>query len=175
MACALTSDLLLDCKDQQGGIKRIFVTELGNKNTIAYTEPAGNITTFSLLTGKQFFEYQLPKETSQVTENINSNIQNGTTFWQIEAVVVLHKREQAKRNELKLLALNRLMVIIHDRNDKYWLMGEKNGAELSAGSGVSGTAFGDLTGYNLTLMAQESEPMREVDSSLITALLTPAP
>ena len=39
-------------------------------------------------------------------------------------------------------------------------MGEVLGAELTAGTAATGTALGDAYGYDLTIMSQEREPMR---------------
>ena len=40
-----------------------------------------------------------------------------------------------------------------------WLVGYENGLELNAGTSATGTAFGDLSGYSLTLSGMEKEPM----------------
>jgi hypothetical protein len=45
-----------------------------------------------------------------------------------------------------------------------------NGLELSAGTGQSGTAFGDRNGFDVTFTGMEEQPMREVQSSIIAAL-----
>jgi hypothetical protein len=52
----------------------------------------------------------------------------------------------------------------------YWLLGSLNGLELSAGTGQSGTAFGDRNGFDVTFTGMEEQPMREVQSSIIAAL-----
>ena len=70
--------------------------------------------------------------------------------------------EQAKRNEVKMIARAKMTIIIEDNNGKYWLMGETNGVRLTSGEAGSGTALGDRNGYSLSFQAQEFEPMREV-------------
>jgi hypothetical protein len=64
------------------------------------------------------------------------------------------------RDELKLIAQNRLVCFILDNNNNQWAMGEVLGAELTAGTSATGTALGDMYGYELTIMSQEREPMR---------------
>ena len=172
MTCALTKGFTLDCRDSNGGIKKIYVTEHSNKNTL--TETSGVITAFTLNTGKQFWTYELPDNTAQLTENIQANTQNGTVVYSQELQLVLHKLQTSVRNELKLLAQNRLMIIVLDTNGVYWLLGKTTGGWLTGGSSVSGQAKADMSGYNMTFIAEEPEPMTEVSSGLISTLTAPA-
>lgn len=172
MACVLTSSRTLGCRDSVGGIKTIFITELENKEAI--TASAGAITVFTLNTGKQFWQYDLIKETAEYEEKIVPSTENGSLFYETELKVMLHKTSVATRNELKLIAQNRLMIIILDRNGNYWLMGEVNGADLSPSSAKSGKAMGDMNGYELVFTAKETDGMQSVGSGLIAALIVPA-
>lgn len=168
MACVLTASRALDCRDSVGGIKRIYVTELENKNTLSSTN--GVIGTFTLDTGKKFWTYDFEKQTGSFEEAIQTSVENGTLFYETTLKIILNKMDVATRNELRLLAQNRLMIIIQDNNGLYWLMGETNGADLAPSKGMSGTAMGDRNGYELNFIAQEPQPMNTVNSSLITTL-----
>lgn len=172
MACALTSGRALDCRDSVGGIKRLLITELANKATLTTT--SGAISAFTLATGKQFWSYEQVRETSNFSESILASVENGTLAYETTLTAIFNKGETSTRNQIRLLAQNRLMIIAEDRNGKYWLLGETNGAELTAGSYASGTAMGDRNGYELTFVAKEAEPMKEVASGLIATLLAPA-
>jgi hypothetical protein len=172
MTCALTKGFTLACRDAMGGVKEIYITEFANKATL--TETSGVITTFTLDSTKQFWTYEIPESTGQLTETINANTQNGTVFYSQELPIVLHKLQSAIRNELKLLAQNKMMVIVKDANDTYWLLGKTIGAWLTGGTSVTGTAKGDASAYNMTFMAEEPEPMTEVTSGLIATLTAPA-
>jgi hypothetical protein len=172
MACALTKGFTLGCRDALGGVKEIYVTEFANKATLS--ETSGVVTTFTLDSGKQFWTYEIPDNTAQVTETVNANTQNGTVFYSQELPLVLHKLQTAIRNELKLLAQNRIMVIVKDANDTYWLLGKTIGAWLTGGTSVTGVGKADASAYNITLMAEEPEPMTEVNSDLIATLTAPA-
>jgi outer membrane protein assembly factor BamB len=170
MACALTQGYTLDCRDSVGGIKTIYVTELANKSSI--TAASGTITAFTLTAGKKFWTYELMKETAALTENITTSDTNGTLFFEQDLTFTIRKMQASLSQEIKLLAQNRLMIIVLDRNGKYWLLGENNGAELQPSTSVTGTAFGDMNGYNLVFKAKEESPMNEVASNLITSLTT---
>ena len=172
MPCVLISGRTLDCRDSVGGIKRLLITELANKATLTTT--AGAISAFTLATGKQFWSYEQVRETSNFSEAIQASVENGTLAYETTLTAIFNKGETATRNQIRLLAQNRLMIIAEDRNGKYWLIGEANGAELTAGTYASGTAMGDRNGYELTFVAKEVEPIKEVASGLIAALSAPA-
>lgn len=172
MSCALTSSIALGCKDSVGGIKQILITELENK--LAITSVTGNITVFTLTTGKRFWQYDFEKETSEFTEKPTPNHENGTLFYEQETKIRLNKRDVTKRNELHLLAQNRVMIIVLDRNGVYWLIGEANGCDLMPSTSPTGKAMGDFNGYELTFMGKEAQPAQTITSSLITALLVAA-
>ena len=172
MACVLTSGHTLGCRDAVGGIKAVYLTELANKDTITAT--AGNISAFVLADGKQFWLYELEKETAECVEKIQTSVENGTVFYETELKIMLHKRSVALRNELMLVAQNRLMIMVLDRNGNYWLMGENNGADLSPSESPFGKAMGDASGYSLTFLAKETAPMQTVAANLIATLTAPA-
>jgi hypothetical protein len=172
MACALTQDITLGCRDSVGGIKTIYVTELANKNAI--TSASGIITAFTLTTGKQFWQYDIEKEVGSVTENIQTSVENGTVFYEQDVTFTLNKVQASLQQEIKLLAQNRVMVIALDRNGKYWLLGENNGCDLQPSTAATGKAMGDFNGYTLNLKGKETAPANEVTSSLIATLIAPA-
>ncbi len=172
MACALTTGFTLDCRNSNGGIEAVYFTELENQNTLTATGTV--IEAFTLNTGKQFFKYDLRKKTSIFEQNIQVNNENGTVFYEQTLSVKLDKLETTKRNEILLLAQNNLFVIIKDNNGKYWLMGQTRGALLNGGKGTTGTAYGDMSGFELTFMGEEPELSKEVTASLLDTLTAPA-
>ncbi len=52
----------------------------------------------------KFYKYELVKGTSQLVENVNANVQNGTIFYAPELTIVLNKLQANTRNEILLLA-----------------------------------------------------------------------
>jgi len=50
------------------------------------------------------------------------------------------------------------------------LMGFTRGMDMSNGTNGSGTALGDMTGYDLTFTHAEKEPPAIVQSSVLTSL-----
>jgi ligand-binding sensor domain-containing protein len=168
MACALTQGYTLDCKDSIGGIKSVWFIATGDVSSVA--EASGVVTAITKASGKVFYKYQLVKNSSSLTENVNANVQNGTVFYAQELSIILNKLQANTRNEILLLAKNNLLAVVEDANGKYWLLGKQNGIDLTGGNGATGTAQGDRSGYTLTFSGSEKELAPEVTSSLIAGL-----
>ena len=99
-------------------------------------------------------------------------MENGTVFYQQDLTLVFFKLQQAIRNQLRLLAQNKNLKVFVETNDgSIFYLGEDFGMFLSAGTGESGTAFGDRNGYSITLQGLEKEPARELAGSLTSTLV----
>lgn len=170
MPCALTSNYTLDCRDSVGGLVEIYFIEAGNVSSI--TEASGVVTAITKASGKVFRKYEQDQDTAFFVENLNSNVQNGSLFYQQELTIVCNKMQTALRNELLLLNKNRLIAITKDANGVYWLLGKSRFLHATAGNGGSGTASGDRNGYTFTYTALEPSLAPTVDSSIIAGLLT---
>ena len=170
MACAITSGYTLDCKDSTGGLVEVYFINKGDVSTM--TEASGVITALTKATGKQFYKYELPKQTSSLTETITGSIENGTVFYAQELVIIVNKLTVAVRNQIKLLAQATLLAVGKDQNGRYWLIGYQNGIDLTTGTSGTGTAYGDRSGYSLTFTGAEPQPMFEVEASVAAALET---
>ena len=172
MPCALTTGFTLDCKDALGGVKSCRLTTLAEYEALDPTVSGGLITAWGLAT-TVFFKYDQLKETSSLTETINSNVQNGSIYYTPEVTIVLSKLEADKRNEIKLLAQNRLVAIVetNDETPRFFVVGVTTGLEVSAGTSATGTAYADLQGYNITLSGMEAAPMLQLDPATATTLV----
>lgn len=170
MTCALTSNYTLDCRDSVGGLVEIYFIEAGNVSSI--TEASGNVTTITKASGKVFRKYEQDQDTAFFVENLNSNVQNGSLFYQQELTIVCNKMQTALRNELLLLNKNRLIAVAKDANGTYWLLGKTRFLHATAGNSGTGTASGDRNGYTFTYTALEPALAPTVGSSIIAGLLT---
>lgn len=169
--CALTSDYSFGCDVGNGGLKEMYLIELENVSTV--TESSGTLTAITKATGKIFRKYQLVQDTATAEETITGNLQNGTLFYAQKVTIVINKQSVAVRNEILLLAKNRLAVVTVDNNDTYRLYGWDQGLRLNEGSAATGTAWGDRNGYTLTLSGNQRELALFVQQSVIATLQTP--
>jgi hypothetical protein len=172
MACVLTSGFKLPCRKSMGGVQKVYITELSNEAT--FVVASGVVTTFTLTSPKKFFEYNLTMGGSSATATIGGDRAVGSRFYTHSVTIQLPKFETAIRNEIMLLAQNTLMIIVLDSNGKYFLYGHSEstarGLEISEGSGQTGTASADLSGFSLTFSGDEIDLPLEVSSSLIASL-----
>lgn len=171
MACALTQGYSLDCRDSAGGVKSVYFIEIDNVTGV--TSSAGEVSAIAKANNKRFWKYNLKKNTAEAMEEYQDSSENGTSFHRQTLSFVLFKQQASLRNEILLLAQNRLLAVIEDRNGKFWLYGKENGLERSGGSAKLGKAMGDLNGYELTFTGDEKDPALEVASAVITGLETP--
>ena len=170
MACNLTRGLLVDCKDQIGGLKKIFFTEsycsdirasaTFNGTNVLQMDTAG-FANWDIYGGStvNVFQYDLRPNLSSVTVNINSDPATGTTFFEQTLSLTLQKLTVAQTNELKLISYNRSQIFVLDNNDNVFLLGMDNGCDISGGTAVTGAAKGDMTGFTLELRAEEKDPL----------------
>lgn len=153
MACDLTSGRKTPCKDQIGGLVRAWFVDFGDLGTVTkvddeITDLSGTFTCF---------QYDL-KGTNSLETAITSSRENGTTFFEETLTLGLPKLSKEDNKELKLMAYGRPHIAVEDRNGNFMLCGLEHGMEVTGGSIATGTAFGDLSGYSLTLTGQELAP-----------------
>lgn len=170
MSCALTQDYSFGCDVGAGGLKELYLIELENIDSI--TESSGTVTAITKLSGKIFRKYQLVQDTATAEETLTGNLQNGTLYYAQKATVVINKQNVAMRNEILLLAKNRLVIVTVDNNDTYRLYGWDQGLRLNEGSAATGTAWGDRNGYTLTFSGNQRELALFVQSSVLDTLQT---
>jgi hypothetical protein len=159
MACTLSAGRKEPCKDVVGGIRKVYFTDFGGYGTVTQTndeitDMSGTFTAF---------EYEL-KGNSSFEQTITSSRENGTTFFEQTLNLTLKKLTKEDNKELKLLAYGRPHVAVEDYNGNVFVMGLEHGAEVTGGTIVTGAAMGDLSGYTLTLSAQELLPANFVAS-----------
>lgn len=169
--CALTSDYSFGCDVGIGGTKEVYLIEL--ENISSYTESSGTLTAITKATGKIFRKYQLVLETAAFEEDIVGSRQNGTLFYSQKGTIIINKQNVAVRNEILLLAKNRLAMVIKDNNLTYRLLGREFGLMLQTGTASTGTAWGDRNGYTLNFTGNELELAPFVLDAVIATLQTP--
>lgn len=158
MACNIVEGYAIACRDSIGGIKTVFATEF--ENVQSFTESSGVATAVTVISGTKFWSYNLEKENAEMTENETGSVENGTLFWEQTLTFTLKKLTAAQRNNMKILAQNRLVIIVLDNNGLYWVLGRHNGMDkVGTNDAKSGKALGDMSGYTLSFTGKETNPM----------------
>lgn len=153
MACSVTNGRSLPCKSGVGGLKAIYFAPYSTV-IAALTDTAGTIT---LTDTETFYKYEI-KGNSSLETSIVSSRENGTTYYESTLSATFTFLDVATQEQIKLLAYGRPQVVVEDYNGNVFLIGKDNGAEVTGGSIATGAAMGDLSGFTLTLVAQETAP-----------------
>lgn len=153
MACLLTQGRQEVCKESVGGLQGVYFI---NFTTGSFTKNGGGEVT-ALPSGSTVYYYEL-KGNSTYTETVNSSRDNGTTFFNQELTLNLKKLTNEMTTQLKLMAYGRNQIVIWTNNGDALLVGEREGADVTAGTIQTGAAMGDLYGYSVTLVGMEQLP-----------------
>ena len=160
MACdVLTGGRNKPCKDAVGGIRKIHFADFGAMGTVTMDATLAYSDNISDMSGNvsnelEYHTYDV-KGNSSLETNIQTSIENGTTFFEQTLNITLHKLTGADNKEIKLLAFARPHVFVETFDGKVFCVGREHGAECTGGTAVTGTAMGDLQGYTLTFVANE--------------------
>jgi hypothetical protein len=153
MSCNLSQGRQEVCKESIGGLAGVYFL---NYTTASFTKNgAGQVT--ALPSGSTVYYYEL-KGSSNYTETVNTSRENGTTFFNQELVLNLKKLTNEMTTQLKLMAYGRPQIVLWTMNGDALLVGEREGADVTAGTIQTGGALGDLYGYSVTFTGQEQLP-----------------
>ncbi len=163
MACLLTQGRQEVCKESVGGLQGVYFI---NYTTGSFTKNgSGQVT--ALPSGSTVYYYEL-KGNSAYTETVNTSRDNGTTFFSQELTLNLKKLTNEMTTQLKLMAYGRPQIVVWTMNGDALLVGEKEGADVTAGTIQTGGAMGDLYGYSVTFTGQEALPASFLSGSTTT-------
>jgi hypothetical protein len=104
-----------------------------------------------------------------LTETGTSSEDNGTFLNAQSLAVTLPKLGADLQAQIQLICAGRPQVFVEDYNGNIMLIGATNGT-MSNCTKVSGGAGADLSGYTLTIAAEESNLSPFLNSTMITAL-----
>ena len=171
MACNLSLGRQEVCKESVGGLQGVYFMNYPSSSvdpTFTDNASTGYVTAFP--SGSVVYFYQL-KGTSAYTETVNSSRETGTTFFSQELVLNLKQLTNEMTTQLKLMAYGRPQIIVWTNNGDALLVGEKLGADVTAGTIQTGGALGDLYGYSVTFTGMEQLPAAFLSGSSTTNAL----
>lgn len=158
----LTSGICRGCRDNAGGIKKLYVADLNDVVFPIATED-GVVVEIETKSDTCWYVLQPNKNSSSWTENINVSVENGTLGYEQAVTAVFGKNDQTLRDVVAELTKGDLLIIVVDSNDVMWLIGsEDNGAYVSGGNSASGTSLTDLNGWTLNFTCMTKFPANTV-------------
>ena len=179
MSCNLTKGRNITCRDTVGGVKAIYFAQYDQVVTYAEgaTTEVGSLVTFELGASDDIYKYTLKRGTASCVEQLTGSSEAGTVFYTPSVNIKLHKLTKEDQNQVKLLASNRLVIFLElneiitaTGHNVILALGLENGMELNAGTNATGTAFGDMNGYDWTFDGMERDAMVTVADYTTTPL-----
>lgn len=140
-----------DCEGSLGGIKTVWIALFQDN---IYTMSGETVS--DLASGATWYRYDFKPETSNFTSTLNKTDAGGS-YVTTEISLVFSRMDAAKRVEMNALAIDDLAVIVADNNGKYHAFGRWLPVVSSAGTGETGTAYGDSNQYTVTLLASDQD------------------
>jgi len=169
MACDITKGRLdTPCKTGVGGVKAFYFANFEPLIYKQFEKTDGFVT--SLLTSPttpiDLYKYELRSSGHNLEDANENSEETGTSFVTSTFTAILKQIGATTRDELQLASFGRPQVIVEDYNGNFLLVGIENGCTVSVNQ-VTGSAMGELSGYNLTITAQERELSYLVDPTII--------
>jgi len=159
MACDLANGRAISCLESVGGVRNVFFINNGTMGKLTI-DSDGQLS--DVASSTDAFKYALRSETSEYVETITVSPDNGTVFYEQTLTLSLPNLSKEALKYLKLLAQGRFQVFVEDNNvveakgfGQTYLMGAHNGATVTGGTVSIGKAYGDMSGYTLTITAKE--------------------
>ena len=170
MSCDLANGRLEVCKDAVGGIDAVYFVNYNDYTGITYDGTNADVID-SVAGVASIYKYEL-KGTNSFEQVVNSSRENGTTFVEQTLTMTLKKQDATTHKSVKLLAYGRPHIVVRNRNNQFFFAGLEHGMELTTANVSNGTAMGDLNGYTLTFVGQETLLANLIDVASESALAT---
>jgi hypothetical protein len=162
MSCDINAGRLTSCKDAIGGLLTVYfvnyeeVVSWEEDVTPGSEEQITGYTPNPLYSKVSAWKYDLHLG-NDLTQNINSSPENGTLYFEQLTNLTLKKMSAEDNVQIRLLSAGRPFLLIEDQMGNTWLAGRINGNDVTGGTAVTGSDFGDLNGYTLTFTGKERQ------------------
>ena len=171
MPCLIENGRVEQCKDSISGLQTVYFINYGIEPSDVTYSGVGADDIDAIAGVSDIYKYEL-KGTNAFETTIQSSRANGTTFFEQTLTIQLKRQDITTHKNVKLLAYGRPHIIIHTRNDQWFLMGIFEGADVNAGKIATGTEYGDFNGYELTFVAMEKVPANFINATSESDLAT---
>lgn len=168
--CPLTASFTVyDCEAPAGGLDEVYILPFADLASITVADCLVSAIDDGVAS---WAKYELNEQTGIMGAVENKSIENNSLFYEANLQFATAGLDSAKCKELGLMAIQRLVVIGKTVSGKYFLMGDERGAHKAGGTNDSttGTAFGDLNGYNVNFLSTQTHDIYEVDAAVIAGL-----
>lgn len=148
MSCALTRGRKEGCRDNQGGVRAVYLAKYVDIPFGSIVRNGQEVVSFPSTT---FYKYET--QNAQFSEQI-SNDENGVNYTQ-NLTFVLTKQDLLTTQELDRAQRVDLRFLVEFNDGSVRFGGLYNGAQITSIAIESGGGKGDLNGYNITIEGSE--------------------
>ena len=107
MPCDITSGISLQCRDNVGGLKNLYILS-GSISSI--TDSSGTIS--SIAGTGTYYKFELNRNVGDFTETPTPSLENGTVFYDQVVNAAFPKLSASLRNQVQVLTQNPNLSII---------------------------------------------------------------
>ena len=167
MTCTTLTQILNGCDNNLGGIVETKLNDMAS--ITAETRDALTHTVTARTVSTPYVKYEFRRNVGNLTEEAQINLENGSTFWLINVMMKLFKREASKSKSIQIAAEGQrdLSLMVKFADGSCW---DVPYAQLATDTGGSGTAKADGSNYEITFKAESLTKAYEVDPVLYESL-----
>lgn len=161
-------------RDNSPGGKSVFIALVASVESVDFDETTGYITGVTMASGATdlFYEFQMPRENINFTNNSEINIPAGTFIFKPMVTFNLPGLQVEQLNMFDTLVRKTVMVIVKTNEEKYYVVGHSNGVDLTSNSSYSlGTTSADAIGSTIELEGLESKRIAQIDPTTVDTIL----
>lgn len=151
--CEITKGRDIPCKEGAAGLLAVYFLNKGFK--VVYDGNLISDITNSEGQAVDVFKYELDNVGNTFDETVEATPDNGTFYNNQTLTLALQTLQDDDLPEIQNLAKGRPAAIVQYRNGKTRLAGISRGMDTSGGNN-SGGDLGDFQGFNLTMVAKET-------------------
>jgi hypothetical protein len=151
--CVLTQGRKKACREQVGGVKRIFVQDWNLVTGKTY-DVDGQLTDVAAVT---VYQIDLPNGTAEFNQTLQSSRENGTVYYEQALTINLFGLSKEDRKGIQVMARMNLTIFVEDFNGNVFELGRDGGMDTNGGGVKTGKAKGDMSGYTIEWMGEEKD------------------
>ena len=164
----------VSCGALIGGVSAVYIA---NRNDVESVEMDDTVTGITMAEGAKFATYLHRKNASvSMSSDKGGDDASGTHIITTNISLVFAGMDTDKRKEMDALLTGQFVVVVKDRNGKYWMPivpPDDDYMAASAGNGTTGATSSEANGYTLTLTGEASHLPIEVEASAMASIINP--
>lgn len=172
----IDQEILAACRNARPGIAEIYIANFADVTGITLNATSDQVTGISGITATgetsgMFYTIAQNRETAGLVDEAQINIPNGSAVYKPQLTFKIPSMDTTTRTLFKELSQARVIAIFKDLDGTYYLVGRQNGLDMETGTFNSGTASTDFKGLEVMLSGLEPEPIIEVATGIVSALI----